>query len=51
VKFLEHFVDATYIHIDLAGPAYLSAADSYRTKGGTGVGVRLLYNFLKNYKA
>ena len=48
-KFLEHFVDAPYIHIDLAGPAFLSTADSYRTKGGTGVGVRLMYNFLKNY--
>ncbi|MCH2223251.1 MAG: leucyl aminopeptidase family protein [Crocinitomicaceae bacterium] len=48
-KFLEHFVDSPYIHIDLAGPAYISAADAYRTKGGTGVGVRLLYHFLKNY--
>lgn len=50
-KFLEHFVEAPYIHIDLAGPAFLSSPDSYRTKGGTGVGVRLLYNFLKNYNA
>lgn len=48
-KFLEHFVDAPYIHLDIAGPAFLSKADAYRTKGGTGVGVRLVYNFLKNY--
>ncbi len=48
-KFLEHFVGAPYIHFDIAGPAFLSATDAYRTKGGTGVGVRLLYNFLKNY--
>ncbi len=50
-KFLENFVEAPYVHIDLAGPAFISAADAYRTKGGTGVGVRLLYNFFKNYEA
>ena len=50
-KFLEHFVEAPYIHIDIAGPAFLSKTDAYRTKGGTGVGVRLLYNFLKNYQS
>lgn len=48
-KFLEHFVDAPYIHIDIAGPAWLTAADAYRPKGGTGTGVRMLYTFLKNY--
>ncbi len=49
-KFLEHFTDYPWIHIDIAGPAYLNAANSYRTKGGTGVGVRMLYNFIKeNY--
>jgi len=50
-KFLEHFVDAPYIHMDIAGPAFLTKGDAYRTKGGTGVGVRLLYDFLKNYEA
>ncbi len=49
-KFLEHFVKAPFIHIDLAGPAWVSKANGYRTKGGSGVGVRLLYHFLKNYK-
>jgi leucyl aminopeptidase len=49
-KFLEHFTDYPYIHLDIAGPAYIGAKDAYRTKGGTGVGVRLLYNFFKNYK-
>lgn len=44
-KFLEHFVDAPYIHMDIAGPAWLDKNDHYRTKGGSGVGVRLLYNF------
>lgn len=49
-KFLEHFTDYPWIHIDIAGPAYLNAPSAYRTKGGTGVGVRLLYDFIKqNY--
>ena len=53
-KFLEHFTknekgEAAYpwLHIDIAGPAFMEYVDSYRGKGGTGVGVRLLYNFLK----
>jgi leucyl aminopeptidase len=47
-KFLEHFTDYPYVHFDIAGPAFIKKADGYRTAGGTGVGVRLLYNFLKN---
>lgn len=46
-KFLEHFVEAPYIHLDIAGPAWLDRQDAYRTKGGSGVGVRLLYQYLK----
>ncbi len=46
-KFLEHFTDYPWIHIDIAGPAFLNKADSYRGKGGTGIGVRLLFEFLK----
>jgi leucyl aminopeptidase len=48
-KFLEHFVKAPYVHMDIAGPAWLDKNEAYRTKGGSGVGVRLLYHFLKNY--
>lgn len=48
-KFLEHFVKSPYIHMDIAGPAWLKSTSGYRTKGGSGVGVRLLYHFLKNY--
>jgi leucyl aminopeptidase len=49
-KFLQHFTDYPWIHIDIAGPAYINAANGYRTKGGTGVGVRLLYEFIRrNY--
>ena len=47
-KFLEHFVKSPYIHMDVAGPTWLDAKEDYRTKGGTGSGVRLLYQFLKN---
>ncbi|MGC9341762.1 MAG: leucyl aminopeptidase family protein [Bacteroidales bacterium] len=46
-KFLEHFTDYPYIHLDIAGPAFLKKKESYRSKGGSGVGVRLLYNFFK----
>ncbi len=46
-KFLARFTTRPYIHLDIAGPAFLTRKDSYRVKGGTGVGVRLLYQFLK----
>ncbi len=49
-KFLEHFIDYPWIHLDIAGPAFLEKPSSYRGKGATGVGVRLLYDFIKNYK-
>lgn len=47
-KFLEHFTDYRFIHLDIAGPAFLESADSYRGQGGTGTGVRLLFDFFKN---
>jgi leucyl aminopeptidase len=46
-KFLEHFTKAPFIHIDIAGTAFLTSDDSYRLQGGTGVGVRLLTEFFK----
>jgi leucyl aminopeptidase len=46
-KFLERFIEGTpWFHLDIAGPAFITAPDSYRGKGGTGTGVRLLYEFL-----
>lgn len=48
-KFLEHFVSYPWIHIDIAGPAFLERADSYRPSGGTGFGVRLLADFLLDF--
>ncbi len=49
-KFLEHFVKSPYIHMDIAGPAWLDGKEDYKGQGGTGTGVRLLYNFLKKIK-
>jgi leucyl aminopeptidase len=47
-KFLEKFTNYPYIHLDIAGPAFINAKDSYRGKGGTGIGVRLLFDFFAN---
>jgi leucyl aminopeptidase len=47
-KFLEHFVSYPWLHLDIAGGAFLASADSYRGKNGTGLGVRLLYHYLKS---
>lgn len=46
-KFLEKFTDYPWMHFDIAGPAFLNAADQYRGKQGTGVGVRLIFEFVK----
>lgn len=48
-KFLENFTDYPYIHLDIAGPAFLKKQINYLSQGGTGVGVRLFYDFVKNY--
>ena len=48
-KFLEHFVDYPWLHLDIAGPAFLHKAKPYRPRGGTGFGVRLLTQFLRVY--
>lgn len=46
-KFLARYIDYPWMHLDIAGPAFLTSKDGYRIKGGTGVGVRLLFDFLK----
>ncbi len=47
-KFLERFVnDKPWIHLDIAGVAFLEAPAHYLPKEGTGFGVRLLTEFLK----
>ncbi|MGB3948793.1 MAG: leucyl aminopeptidase [Bacteroidia bacterium] len=47
-KFLARYIDYPWMHFDIAGPAFLTGKEAYRVKGGTGVGVRLLFDFLKN---
>ena len=47
-KFLEYFVDYPWIHLDIAGSAFLKQDYLYNKKGGTGVGVRLLTRWLEN---
>lgn len=48
-KFLEQFVDYDWLHLDIAGPSYVTSPYNYRGNGATGTGVRLVYDFLKNY--
>ena len=47
--FLKSFVGNTpWIHLDIAGVAFLEKDDGYLPVGGTGFGVRLVIEFLKN---
>lgn len=48
-KFLEYFTDYPFIHLDIAGPAFVKKEYNYHGIGGTGYGVRLLFDFIKNY--
>lgn len=48
-KFLQHFVDYPWIHLDISGSSFFKSKTNYRGVGGTAFGVRLLYNFLKDY--
>lgn len=47
-KFLAHFISYPWIHLDIAGVAFMDSRESYRGKGATGVGVRLVYDFLRD---
>jgi len=47
--FLSKFVgDFPWVHLDIAGPAWLSTDKPYIPKGASGVGVRLLIRLLRN---
>ncbi len=46
--FLKHFVSYPWIHLDIAGMGFMDSTESYLGKGGTAIGVRLLYNYFKN---
>lgn len=45
-KFLEHFTDYPWIHMDIAPTAWNFSSDNYRLKNGTGSGVRLMFDFI-----
>ncbi len=48
--FLEQFVDNTpWVHLDVAGTAYISKEMGYLPKGATGVPVKTLYYLVKEY--
>ncbi|MFM7067908.1 MAG: leucyl aminopeptidase, partial [Actinomycetes bacterium] len=49
--FLQEFVPAgtPWVHLDIAGPAWLSADDGVDPKGGTGFGVRTLAALLEGW--
>lgn len=46
-KFLEKFTDYPWLHLDIAGTAFMHSTSDYRPAGGTGVGVRLIFEYLK----
>jgi leucyl aminopeptidase len=48
--FLKEFAGKTpWVHLDIAGTAWTDKDRPYIPKGATGVGVRLLLNFIKLY--
>jgi len=47
--FLKQFTDYDWAHIDIAGVAFSDEKQGYTTRGGTGFGVRLLVEFLRNW--
>jgi len=48
-KFLEHFTNYNWIHLDAAGVSFSFEKEAYIPIGGTGIGTRLIYNFLKKF--
>ncbi len=46
-KFLQHFTDYPFIHLDIAGAALRDKAKGYLPTGATGVGVRLVFDFIR----
>jgi leucyl aminopeptidase len=44
--FLKRFTNYPWVHLDIAGPARADASGDYISRGGTGVGVRLLTKML-----
>jgi leucyl aminopeptidase len=50
--FLKQFIgDYRWVHLDIAGPAIMEEPWEYIPKGGSGVGVRLLIDFLRHWRS
>jgi leucyl aminopeptidase len=50
--FLSSFVGETpWVHLDIAGTAWTEKAGPYQKRGATGVGVRLLIELLRDWRA
>jgi leucyl aminopeptidase len=47
--FLKEFTDYPWVHLDIAGMALTEKDSGYLPVGGTGFGVRLLVDFLRNW--
>ncbi len=47
-KFLAHFTDYPYIHLDIAGVAMFERKRDYIMKGASGYGLRLMVEFVKS---
>ncbi|MCF8294461.1 MAG: leucyl aminopeptidase [Bacteroidales bacterium] len=48
-KFLERFTDYPWVHLDIAPSAFLHSNENYKPQGGVGVGIRLLFEFIKKH--
>jgi leucyl aminopeptidase len=49
--FLHEFAgDTPWVHLDIAGTAYIEKDKPYIPKGATGIGERLLFNLINNFK-
>ncbi|MPQ42187.1 leucyl aminopeptidase [Clostridium tarantellae] len=47
--FVGEFVEnKSWLHLDIAGPAYIDSSWDYCVKGATGAGIRTLYELIKN---
>jgi len=50
--FLDNFIKEEnkqkWVHIDIAGPAFVDKAWGYNSAGGSGAGIRMAVNFLEN---
>jgi leucyl aminopeptidase len=50
--FLSHFVDdKPWVHLDIAGTAWVESDEPYKPKGNVGIGIRLLTHFLNRLAA